>query len=301
MISIFDTSKSILQELKTYSDNDINLFVKRDDLIHSYVSGNKWRKLKYSILQAQSKGKKGILTFGGAYSNHLLATASACNLLNMKSVGIVRGEELSKDSNIMLQKCAEEGMELYFVSRTDYAEKDDYDYLNSMKNEFPDYFIVPEGGANYYALIGCQEILNEVPKDFDHIFVAQGTTATSCGLLLGLNENTNLHVVPVLKGFDSLQEMKNLLERTIFDKELTDHLLKQVVVHDTFHFGGYAKYSEELLTFIENVKTEFQVQLDYVYTGKAFYAMNEELKKKEYQGKKILFIHTGGLHGNIKR
>ncbi len=299
MENIFNSEKSILQEIPEFKLNGINLFVKRDDLIHEFVSGNKWRKLKYSFLQAASKGKSGILTFGGAFSNHLVATASACHALNFKSIGFVRGNELNSDSNKTLKKCHELGMNLVFLDRDTYSQRNEYDYLNELRNEYPDYFIAPEGGANFYGIIGCQEIWNEIPHKIDHIFVSQGTTTTSCGLLLGLPEKTTLHVIPALKGFDSLSEMKKLLKNTLFEEDLIEDLMQKVVVHSACHFGGYGKYTQELLDFIEVIKLKYAIPLDHIYTGKAFFALMKEIQKPAYKNQTIVFLHTGGLQGNL--
>jgi 1-aminocyclopropane-1-carboxylate deaminase len=298
MDTIFDTKKSILQEIKGLNSNGNRIFVKRDDLIHEDVSGNKWRKLKYNILQAKANQKSGILTFGGAFSNHLLATASACNLLNLKSIGIIRGDELNENSNHTLKKCHTLGMKLIFVSRENYHQKSDYDYLNSLKNEFPDFYIVPEGGSNYYGMIGCQEITKEIKQDFDHLFISQGTTTTSCGILLSLKENQTLHVIPALKGFDSLEEMRKILNQALFDSETVEELLKKVQVHPEFHFGGYGKINEELIDFMSKMRSDFELHLDQVYTAKAFYGTLQIIENEKFQNQKIVFIHTGGLQGN---
>jgi 1-aminocyclopropane-1-carboxylate deaminase len=298
MDTIFDTKKSILQEIKGINADGNGIFVKRDDLIHEVVSGNKWRKLKYNMLQAQSMQKSGILTFGGAFSNHLVATASACNSLNLKSIGIVRGDELNENSNHTLKKCHSLGMKLIFVSRENYNQKNDYDYLNSLKNEFPDFYIVPEGGANYYGMIGCQEIIKEIEQDFDHLFISQGTTTTSCGILLSLKENQTLHVIPALKGFDSLEEMRKILKQALFDTETVEELLTKVQVHPEFHFGGYGKITEELLDFMSQMSNKHQLYLDQVYTAKAFYGMLQVIENELFQNQKIIFVHTGGLQGN---
>jgi 1-aminocyclopropane-1-carboxylate deaminase len=295
---IFDTSKSILQELKTLQINGNQIFVKRDDLIHEHVSGNKWRKLKYNILQAQANNKTGILTFGGAFSNHLLATASACKALNFKSIGIVRGDELTKNSNKTLTNCTEFGMDLHFINRDLYKQKTNYDYLNELKTLYPDFYFVPEGGSNYYGMIGCQEIIKEINLDFNHMFVALGTTCTSCGILLSLKENQKLHVIPVLKGFDALTEMKKLFLQALFDEETIVELMTKLEHHDNYHFGGYGKKTSELVTFIAEINHKYGIPLDQVYTAKAFYGMLNELKKQRIQNKKIVFIHTGGLQGN---
>jgi 1-aminocyclopropane-1-carboxylate deaminase len=296
-MELFDTSKSILQEIKLDSKfKNVRLLVKRDDLIHPEVSGNKWRKLKYNIELVQFKKKDGILTFGGAYSNHLLATAAACNEASLKSIGIVRGEELNADSNENLKRCSELGMELKFVSREEYDSRDEVFTQESWKEEYPFYLLVPEGGSNYYGIVGCQEIWKELPDKIDYLFVAQGTTATSCGLLMGLKETTRLHVVPVLKGFDSKGEMRKQLVPFLIDEETMQEYLNRVEVHSEAHFGGYGKWNQELVDFILNCEKEFDLPLDKIYTGKAFYALMDWLMKQDFQSPQtVVFLHTGGL------
>jgi 1-aminocyclopropane-1-carboxylate deaminase len=294
-----DTKRSILQEIKVpaYERRGISLFIKRDDLIDSEISGNKWRKLKYNIALCESKKKDGILTFGGAYSNHLVATAAACQKANLKAVGLVRGEELNAQSNSTLNRCAELGMELKFISREEYALRNDKAYHETLGADFPSLQLVPEGGANYYGMIGCQEILTEFDVEFDHIFLAQGTTTTSCGIVFGTNAHQQVHVVPVLKGFDSLEEMKSLFAKTGIDSETVNDLLDRVVVHSESHFGGYAKFSEELIDFIRDFHLQYSIQLDPIYTGKAMFELMRQLELAEYDNSKVLFIHTGGLQG----
>ena len=252
-MELFDTSKSILQEIKLDSRfRNVRLLIKRDDLIHPEVSGNKWRKLKYNIELVQFQKKDGVLTFGGAYSNHLLATAAACNLAGLKSIGIVRGEELTANSNSNLKRCAELGMELKFIPREEYDARNEKFVQETWKEEYPFYLLIPEGGANYYGMVGCQEIRKELPNEIDHLFVAQGTTTTSCGLLVGLGESTQLHVVPVLKGFDAKAEMKKQLFPFLIDEETIQEQLNRVEVHSEAHFGGYGKWNQELIDFIAN-------------------------------------------------
>lgn len=296
---MFDVSKSLLQklELNELNTQNIELFVKRDDLIDVHVSGNKWRKLKYNVEQAKTLKKNGILTFGGAYSNHLVATAAACYKSGLKAIGIVRGDELTENSNSTLQQCADFGMELQFVSRLDYAARNEKSYQEELNFEFPNYLIVPEGGANYYGMIGCQEILKETPNDFDYVFVAQGTTTTSIGLALGIAEKTRLMVVPVLKGFDSLSEMKTLLRYTGFESSMIEDVLANVTVLDDYHFGGYGKYTDELLDFMQNKYAETQLPLDPVYTGKVLFALQDWVLKNNLKNKRILLVHTGGIQG----
>ena len=295
---LYSSDKSILQmvEVECFKKRNIRFYVKRDDLIDAEVSGNKWRKLKYNIEQCKVLKKQGILTFGGAFSNHLLATASACNKLGVKSIGIVRGNELNQHSNQILKRCTELGMEFKFVSRDDYKLRNDKLYQIDLNLEFENYYIVPEGGANFYGMIGCQDIVNELTVKYDSVFVAQGTTTTSCGILLSLAENSKLHLVPVLKGFDSIKEMRELLNYCIFDSELTEELLDKTIVHSNFHFGGYAQKSMELLEFIDSFQKKYHIPLDYVYTGKVMYALFEEMKKGNLDNQTVVFIHTGGVH-----
>ncbi len=295
----FATSNSILQRIEhpVFNEKSINLYVKRDDLIHSEVSGNKWRKLKYNIEQFKTSKKEHILTFGGAYSNHLLATASACNQLNISAIGIVRGEELNALSNPVLERCNELGMQFQFISRMEYGMRYDKEYLEEISIENPNSYIIPEGGANYLGAIGCQEIMDEVNVPMDHVFVAQGTSTTSCGLLLS-NKTKSLHVVPALKGYQSLEEMKQLLGKTGIESELIIDLLKKVTVHDEVHFGGYAKVTDELTNFIKMVQKEMNLPLDKVYTGKAFYALMNSVESGVLDNQTVLFIHTGGLYSS---
>lgn len=297
-MELFDTSLSILQEIRLDPEKfrNVRLLVKRDDLIHPEVSGNKWRKLKYNLELVDYQKKDGILTFGGAYSNHLLAVAAACSSARLKSIGIVRGEELTVDSNENLKRCSELGMELKFVSRESYDERNEKSCQEGWKEAYPHFLLVPEGGSNYYGMVGCQEIWKELPTGIDHVFVAQGTTTTSCGLLLGSDENTTIHVVPALKGFDSPAEMRKQLFPFLIDEETIDDYMKRVEVHPDAHFGGYGKWTPELLDFISKCGAEFDLPLDKIYTGKTFYAMMEWLKQQNFQTPQtVVFIHTGGL------
>lgn len=296
---MFDTSRSILQEIDPWFLNNTKkkLFVKRDDLIHSLVSGNKWRKLKYNLSHVQKEKLEGVLTFGGAYSNHLLATAAACHTFGMPSVGIVRGDELSEESNAVLRKCADLGMRFKFISRQEYAEKSERNFTEALHSKFPGFFIIPEGGANYLGTIGCQEILAECSGNYNAVFVSQGTTTTSCGMLLSLRENSNLHVVPALKGFNALGEMKTLLINCAFDEMWIEELLEKIVIHGESHFGGYGKYTNELLEFIRRFNSECNIPLDPVYTGKAMFALMKYCQETAQKEEAILFVHTGGIEG----
>ena len=296
----FDTKNSVLIEVQEplFKERNVQLVIKRDDLIHDEVSGNKWRKLKYNILKCADRKHEGILTFGGAYSNHLLATAYACSVLGLKSVGIVRGDELNEKSNKTLERCHSLGMKLVFVSREEYNLRKEKFYKDELAGDYSNFWMVPEGGANYYGVLGCQELLGEIDIEFDEVFVAQGTTTTSAGIALSLPPNSRLNVVPVLKGFNSKMEMKSLLISSGYEQEFVEECISEVRVVDEYHFGGYGKYSDDLLSFIRAFYTRHKIKLDPIYTGKVMFGLYDMIEKGELDGKRILFIHTGGIQGS---
>lgn len=296
---MIDLKKSVLQKIDSsfLKERNIELFIKRDDLLHPEISGNKWRKLKFNIEKCMHQKNEGVLTFGGAFSNHLVATAAACELAGLKSIGIVRGDELNSQSNDTLRRCEQYGMQLKFVSRQEYGLKTDPFYQKQLLTENQNYYWVPEGGANYLGIVGCQEIVAEIDQEFDAIFVDQGTTTTSCGVAMKLNESQKLYVVPVLKGFDSIGEMRSLMLVGGISKETVDQILEQVVVCDKYHFGGFGKYNQELLEFIRDFYKEHNIKLGPIYTGKCMYALYDLIKSGEFDNQKIVFLHTGGIQG----
>ena len=274
-----------------HNTSHVELFVKRDDLIHPFISGNKLRKLKYNLVEALRNECAGILTYGGAYSNHLLATASAGNELGIPVLGKVRGEELDVQSNAVLSQCHSLGMDLRFLSRSTFTDEK----LQSGVIEFEgnSYWVVPEGGANREGIQGCTEIVSELDQSYDYYVVAQGTCTTSLGLLLSIPNSAKLIVVPVLKGFDVLQEMRTLLN---YDALFDLHVSK-LIIWDQYHHGGYAKSTQDLSSFISEFHTQNSFYIEHVYTGKVFYALNHELSlgKINFDGKKVLVLHTGGV------
>jgi 1-aminocyclopropane-1-carboxylate deaminase len=282
-------------QLEWMKERNLSITIKRDDLIHNVVSGNKWRKLKFNLLQVKHLGKTGVLTFGGAYSNHLLATAHVCHSHGLQSMAIVRGDELNEKSNDILRQCAEWGMKFRFVSREEYHLKDDFEYKNELKDEFRSHYIIPEGGKSYLGIIGCQEIVSELEGDFDEIWVAQGTCTTSIGLALSCNENQTIQAVPVLKRFDVSKEINDIMKFAGFDSESVDQVLSRMNVHSDYHFGGYGKKTEELSNFILKMKEEHHLDLDPIYAGKAFFALLNYYKNSNIENRKIVFLHTGGL------
>ena len=271
------------------NNKDLELFVKRDDLIHKYISGNKIRKLNQNIFSFYKNKCKKLVTFGGAFSNHLLATAALCNELSIDCVGIVRGEELNVNSNGILKKCSSLGMQLNFVSRSSFSEQKKMSGL-LVKDGIPTWFI-PEGGANLEGIEGCKEIVAENEEIFDYYVVAQGTTTTSIGIALALPPSAKIIVVPVLKGFNSKSEMKSVLNNV----DLWNVIKDKIIVLDDFHFGGYAKSTNELREFISEINQINKMQIEEVYTGKALYALKNYLEKNFVKNKKVLFIHTGGI------
>lgn len=275
---------SPLQQVTLLSENRI--WIKRDDLIDPYISGNKWRKLKYILKDVRIKQKTHLVTFGGAFSNHLVATAAAAARNNLKATAFVRGEKVE---NEMLLLCQLFGMQLIFVDRERYKNKKELFNTHFIKAD--DAYFIDEGGASAEATVGCAEIITELSENFDHIFCAAGTGTTAAGLIKGINEqklNTQLHVITVLKSGEFIRE-----EISQYEKNL-DHLQ----LHTQYHFGGYAKTSPELIQFIKTFISKTGILIDPVYTAKMMFAI-EDLYHKNYfkEQDKVLAIHTGGLFG----
>lgn len=265
----------------------VRLLLKRDDLVHPDISGNKWRKLKYNLAQASLQRSKILITFGGAFSNHIAATAVAAKLFGFRCIGIIRGESSAAD-NPTLRLASGKGMELVFISRQEYKEKDSVAFLEKLQQRFPNAYIIPEGGANALGEKGCGEILAGIHEKVDTVAVAIGTGTTFKGLL-GKGRETGFQTLgfPVLKGFDD------------FEKSLLPSLQQYGgVINHGYHFGGYAKYQPELVDFINDFTAETEIALDPIYTGKMMFGIFDLIKKGFFlSGTTILAIHTGGLQG----
>ena len=292
--------RSELQRFSLHNANNKprNLFVKRDDLIDINISGNKLRKLEGNLLAAKNAGATQLLTYGGAYSNHLLASAAAAKALHLPIIGKVRGEELLPTSNALLYKCQELGMQLDFISRTAYQAQKLTSGLDLKSNTWH----IPEGGANPEGIWGCTQIYTEAVaqnnnQHFDAVFIAQGTTTTSLGILASIPPSTHLFVVPVLKGFDSLAEMHTLANQAMHNSLTSPFtfLFEQVTVLDQYHFGGYAKTTPLLLDFVTQFNQSEQFPIEPTYTGKALYALVDQISNLHNQAQSVLFIHTGGV------
>ncbi|HEY1010124.1 MAG TPA: pyridoxal-phosphate dependent enzyme [Daejeonella sp.] len=268
-----------------FTEKGIEVFVKRDDMIHPFISGNKWRKLKYILPDADHLGKKHLVTFGGAYSNHLIATACAAARFGFKSTGIVRGEEVQND---ILMLCKLFGMELRFTDRSSYRDKPRL--FSELFGDDPEAMFIDEGGAGELAVQGCAELIAELPEEaYDHIFCAAGTGTTAAGITHGIGEGSQVataHIVPVLKGGEYLTDVI---------KKYTPHKFE---MHTDYHFGGYAKTSPELLDFVHSFCRSTGILIEPVYTGKMFFALFDLASHGRFApGSKILAVHTGGLTG----
>jgi len=283
----------LIQVYDSIIDNaGISLFIKRDDLIHPTVSGNKWRKLKYNLLEAKQKGFETLLTFGGAFSNHLYATAAAGAFSGFKTIGIVRGEDRGQEKSSTLQFCEKQGMTLYFVSREEYRQRNSLDYIAGMAEKFNNPFIIPEGGTSGFALKGVQEMVAETNMQLnrkpDYYAVAAGTGGTAAGIL---SSGTHVLAFSALKGGDFLKE--DILGLTA---DYADH--GNLHLFTDYHFKGYARYTQELLDFILNFKKDHGIQLEQVYTGKMLFGLYDLMKKGYFaKGCSIAALHTGGLQG----
>lgn len=271
---------------------DVKLYLKREDLLHPEVSGNKFRKLKYNLKEAEAQNYGQVLTFGGAYSNHIAATAAAARLSGLQSIGVIRGEELGNDlektlaSNPSLSFAASCGMKLHFVSREEYRKKTDPYFVEDLYRRFGKFYLVPEGGTNKLAVKGCEEILTEEDREFDFICCPVGTGGTVSGLINASDPSQKILGFPALKGDFLKDEIKGFVEKPNWELILN------------YHFGGYAKVDGKLINFINSFSEKYEIQLDPVYTGKMLFGIFD-LAEKDYfpKGSRILAIHTGGLQG----
>lgn len=264
------------------------LSVKREDLIHPYISGNKFRKLKYNVAKAQEEGKDTLLTFGGAFSNHIAAVAAVGSEFGFKTIGLIRGEELvdKVNGNPTLKFAQSCGMQFKFVTREAFRTKISEEFLQDLEREFGNFYLIPEGGTNTLAITGCEEILTTHDLDYDFICCSVGTGGTLSGIVNASKPHQKILGFPALKG-DFLQE-----EISKFAKKSNWQLIT------AYHFGGYAKINPELISFINQFKNAYNIPLDPIYTGKLMFGVMDLLKDGFFPEKsKILIIHTGGLQG----
>ena len=293
-------NKTPLQEIKGHpllEKAGISLTVKREDLNHPTVSGNKWWKLKLNLQKALNTAQKTILTFGGAYSNHLYATAAACAELGLTSIGVVRGER-THPLNATLQFAEEQGMRLHFISRGAYREKNLQYLERDLNHRFGSFYLLPEGGSNLLAVQGCSLFASTELYDLacDHIFLPVGTGGTMAGVICGLKDSVKVTGVSVLKDGGFLeQEIQN------FAYQCSGQSFTNWSLLTSYHHGGYAKATAELLNFMKEMDEVYGLPLDHVYTGKLLWAIFREIEAGRVQsGTKVLAIHTGGLQGRLR-
>lgn len=293
MFTSFFESQNQQVSLSILKEKKVELFVKREDLIHPQVSGNKFRKLKYNIQEAQNLKKDTLLTFGGAFSNHILATAVAGKLASLNTVGVIRGDELGNNiektlaENATLRAASANGMKFLFVDRETYRHKTDKLFIDNLNKKFGNYYLIPEGGTNKLAIKGCEEILTKKDARFDFICAAIGTGGTISGLINALEEDQKVIGFPALKGSFLTREIQQ------FTSQVNNWSL-----NTDYHFGGYAKYNSDLISFINRFYKETQIPLDPIYTGKMLFGILDLIKNNYFSaGSKILAIHTGGIQG----
>ena len=279
--------------LPILEEKKVELFIKREDLIHPYISGNKFRKLKYNLEEAKKLKKKSLLTFGGAFSNHIVATAVAGKIAGFKTFAIIRGEELglnltkTLEENATLRKAHESGMKFHFVSREVYRQKASFGFIEKMKNKWGDFYLIPEGGTNIFGVQGCQEILTNEDKKFDFICCSVGTGGTISGLINASKKHQKIVGFPALKGNFLSEEIKKYVTKK-----------NKWGLQKNYDFGGYAKHNEDLISFINSFKKETDILLDPVYTGKMVFGILDLVKNDSFEeNSKILAIHTGGIQG----
>ena len=266
----------------------ISLVIKRDDLIHPFVSGNKFRKLKYNLLQAKAENQSTLLTFGGAYSNHIAAVAYTGKENGFQTIGIIRGDELGDkiESNPTLKFAQECGMHFEFVSRETYRLKTEATFLEQLQQQYGSFYLIPEGGTNAFAIKGCEEILTPDDASFDYVACAIGTGGTISGLINSVLPHQKVLGFPALKGEFLQDEIRKFVRHENWEL-ITD-----------YHFGGYGKVSPDLIDWINRFYAQTQIPLDPVYTGKMVFGILDLIAKNYFpENANILLIHTGGLQG----
>ncbi len=298
MIHSLSHAPTPLEQLASPKEG-VQLFIKRDDLLHPaediHFCGNKWRKLKYNLLKAKEEGHTQLLTFGGAYSNHIAAVASAGQLFGFKTIGIIRGEE-HPVLNPTLQHATKMTMKVRYWSRSDYREKNSSEALAQLKKSFGEFYLLPEGGTNQLALKGVEELVDELHLQLSideqtYIALSCGTGGTMAGIIRGLRGQGQVIGFPALKGDFMQEEIRSWLGTG-------GMLLTNWAMQNTYHFGGYAKHKPELLQFLDFFHAEYGISLDPIYTSKLCFGVLDLLKKGFFPlGSKVVVVHTGGLQG----
>lgn len=276
------------QKINIKQPNNIEIYIKREDLLHPYISGNKFRKLKYNVQKAIEIGSELLITFGGAYSNHILATAAAGKKYGIATLGVIRGEELESkvSENPTLSLANEFGMQFLFVSREVYSKKEEASFIEDLIKKYKKSCILPEGGTNDLAIKGCEEILIEEDASFDYVCCAVGTGGTISGIINTSKEHQKIIGFSALKGDFLSDVIRKFVSKSNW------------YINNEYHFGGYGKVTDELITFLNNFYNSTSIPLDPIYTGKMVYGIFDMIQKNKFpENSKILLIHTGGLQG----
>lgn len=292
---LFEINEVDLEEVKFpgISTSDFKIFVLRIDKLHREISGNKWFKLKYNLIEAEKLNHKTLLTFGGAYSNHIYAVASAGKEFGFDTIGIIRGEEYFP-LNPTLQFAVDCGMKLFYLNRAEYKNRNDKAFQEKLKIKFDNPYMIPEGGTNQLALMGTEEIVNHIKTNFDYICTACGTGGTIAGIISSLKGEKKILGFPALKGGEFLE---NDIRELVTERSSQSYNNWKLITD--YHFGGYAKIDISLINFINEFESINNFKLDYIYTSKMFYGIKELLKREYFsKGIKIVLLHTGGIQGN---
>ena len=275
-----------------FEQRQIRFFIKREDLTDEFISGNKFYKLKYNLIEAEKLRYKTLLTFGGAYSNHIHATAAAGKKYGFNTIGVIRGEE-HLPLNPTLSSAQENGMLIKYINRKSYRNKYDESLIQTFKEKFGDFYLIPEGGSNHLAIKGCAEIIPGIKTDFNFVCSACGTGGTLAGLVLGLDSKSFALGFSVLKGGSFLnQNLLTLLSH--YQKER----LNNFQINLDYHFGGYAKKNIELNNFCTKFYEQHNIQIEPIYTGKMLFGIFDLINKNYFPTNSVIVaIHTGGLQG----
>jgi len=280
--------------LQGCEQNNLNIFIKRDDQIHAVVCGNKWRKLKYNLKHILENNTSQVVSFGGAWSNHLHALGYCCKQLEIELIAIIRGEE-SNTPSAMLIDLMDWGAKIKWISRSEYRLKTDPQWLQNLSNNYPNSILIPEGGSNALGMIGitelAKELMNQFPEGIDYVCTAVGSGGTIAGLIRGFQHtSTTVIGIPVVKGVDQLN-------RTI-DKLLGNHELTRWQLMAGYECGGYAKYGEQLAQYIKHFKQQHDILLEPIYTAKLLSAVEDLIQKQFFKpDSTIVILHSGGLQG----
>jgi len=277
-------------DLPLLKEKGVQLFIQRDDTLHPHVSGNKWRKLKYNVLEAKQKGKTCLLTFGGAFSNHIAATAAAAQLAGMNSIGVIRGKDADPE-NSTLKFATSCGMQLQYVDRAEFRELRASGWKGVEVGNSEAVYVLPEGGSNDLAVKGCKEITGDWKEHYDFACCALGTGATFAGLVNGVSGDTHCLGFPAIKDQGYLSD-----EVSLFLEEPSRQNWELI---REYHFGKYGKVNADLINFMNDFYIKTGIPLDPIYTGKMIYGLIDMIKNDYFNpGTKVIAIHTGGLQGN---